>query len=167
MLLVTVAKGMDLDHYYVGLSGSTGALYFKQSITQWSFQSTTSGFTDLALSTMTSNIKFFGDAIPTGDGALRLTTSGSQAGAVLYNNWIILRTGFKTSFTWSPSNCDTEYNGADGYDTSICFSLRQTRSNFDLSIDLRSLLFLIYRIALSYNLKAQVLEFSMRGATLN
>lgn len=100
-----------MDYYYPGLSAGTGEAAFRQSITQWGFSSFTSGFSDVFPSV--NDLNYYGSAQAV-NGKIRLTTSGSQSGAIIYNRGVDLTYGINTRFTWTPSNCDTVYDGADG-----------------------------------------------------
>ncbi len=102
---------IDPSVYYVGIGGIGG------TFTGWNFTTVAPikqhfdfGFNNR------SEIDTLGTASIV-DNKLRLTTGGSESGVGLYPSMIYVHTGFNSTLTWTPSNCDAANNGADGYDT--------------------------------------------------
>jgi hypothetical protein len=96
---------VDPSLYYIGISATGG------NITRWNYYSIAKKISfDF---TKGSEIDLIGTA-SIADDKLRLTTGGSESGVGMYSSPVYAHTGFKSTLTWTPSNCDEENNGADG-----------------------------------------------------
>ncbi len=94
--------------YYVGVSGTEG------TFSQWTYSSVglsikrqfSYNFKDTVVNTLGTALVL--------NNALRLTTGGSESGVAYYPLPVYAHTGFSSSLTWTPTNCDAANNGADG-----------------------------------------------------
>ncbi len=104
-----VASIIERAYYYVGLAGEGLQLFDDWQYTAVVPQTLVLeyGFDNH------THLEMFGTAALTQD-TLRLTTGGSESGAVMYPVPIYAHTGFNSSITWTPTNCDAANNGADG-----------------------------------------------------